>query len=53
MIDFDVLCNDRPHYGNGPHAHAEGMLRRGSFPRPPATLKMPPPALPRRPCSAR
>lgn len=26
MIDFDVLCNDRPHYGNGPHAHAEDML---------------------------
>lgn len=26
MIDFDVICDDRPHYGNGPHAHADGML---------------------------
>ncbi|WP_186332403.1 helix-turn-helix domain-containing protein [Bordetella genomosp. 13] len=26
MIDFDVICNDRPHYGNGPHVHADDML---------------------------
>lgn len=26
MIEFDVICNDRPHYGNGPHVHADDML---------------------------
>src|SRR3546814_17157296 len=26
MVDFDVVCNDREHYGNGPHAHVDDML---------------------------
>lgn len=26
MIDFDVICNDRAYYGNGPHVHADDML---------------------------
>ncbi|ARP96547.1 AraC family transcriptional regulator [Bordetella genomosp. 13] len=26
MLDFDVVCNDRHDYANGPHAHADDML---------------------------
>ncbi len=26
MVDFDVVCNDRHDYSNGPHAHADDML---------------------------
>ncbi|MBU9598407.1 AraC family transcriptional regulator [Burkholderia multivorans] len=26
MLDFDVVCNDRTDYSNGPHAHADDML---------------------------
>ncbi|WP_144640417.1 helix-turn-helix transcriptional regulator [Bordetella genomosp. 13] len=26
MLDFDVVCDDRHDYSNGPHAHADDML---------------------------